>query len=294
MTKLKKSFALLLILTIVCSLFLLVACKDPNSQPTETPSGEEELPIEEQEEPINKEITVTSIVIEDKTITLESGGEITLNYNVTPAGGKVQFTLPDGKLLDYTVVSDGVVKIKALTSGTGKFKISATNDASISDECDVTVNPPQGYSHVQTKGTKLKFIYPSTWKNVTAPNTGVVLCYQDPINTSSNINLTSQIKNTEYLNATDQDFKTTLSNTFTNMGYSIVFSKCELQKYENNTALHVVMEYTLTYGSNSAEYHQEQFIRNTSNRTYALTLTFEKDNVDNEYSNMLLKEYITW
>lgn len=293
MTKLKKGLVLLLILTIVCSLFALVACVDPNAQQPETPDGEQEEPIEEQE-PSDEEIAVSSILIENKTITMESGGEYTINYAVTPANGKVEFTLPNGNLLDYTVVSVGVVKINAKTSGTGKFKISATNNTNISDECDVTVNPPQGYSQVENNATRLKFVYPSTWKNVTAPNTGVVLCYQDPINTSSNINLTSQIKTTEYLNATAQDFKTTLSNTFTNMGYSIEFSKCELQKYENNTALHVIMEYTLTYGANSVEFHQEQFIRNTSVRTYALTLTFSMDNVNTDYSNILLKEFITW
>ena len=291
MTKLKKSLVLLLILTIVCSLFALVACEDPDTQQPEIPNGEQDEPSEEQEESSNKEIAVSSIVIENKTITMESGGEYTINYTVTPANGKVEFTLPNGNLLDYTVVSDGVVKINAKTSGTGKFKISATNNTSISDECDVTVNPPQGYSQVENSSLRFKLLYPSTWESVTAPNT--ILSYKDMI-TTNNINLTSQAKTTEYLKATAQDFKTTITNMYRSMGYTVRFSKCELEKYENNTALHVVMEYTLIYGSTSLEYHQEQFIRNTSARTYALTLSFCIDTVDTDYSNILLKEFITW
>ena len=49
MTKLKKGLVLLLILTIVCSLFVLVACKDPNAQSPEIPGEEQEEPSEEQE-----------------------------------------------------------------------------------------------------------------------------------------------------------------------------------------------------------------------------------------------------
>ena len=113
----KKIIISILILTMICSLFMLVACdfsggKTPGGDTgsgDENPSGDNgsgDAPI-----------VVESVAFAEKTLTLEIGQEYDLGCTVTPVGGKVEFTAPKGDLINYTVGSDGKVKIKALKIG---------------------------------------------------------------------------------------------------------------------------------------------------------------------------------
>ena len=63
MTKLKKGLVLLLLLTIVCSLFALVACENiiPPTSSDEQPNNEQKQPSNEQEKPSDKQPTIVEL-----------------------------------------------------------------------------------------------------------------------------------------------------------------------------------------------------------------------------------------
>ena len=262
----KKFLATILVLCIVCSLISLVACD-------------------------GKVIPVESIVLEDTDITLENGEEYTLKFTVTPANGKICFSYDD-TLLDYTVVSDGVVKIKTHGSGSGRFRISSAKDSNLFAECNVTVALPQGYSQYKDTNYGVKFAYPSTWKKSTQASTAAV-AYQDASGLN-NINLIVQNKSNEMFNVESNYYKNLLESQYKQKGYTVTFHNYEFKKYDNNKALRVVMDYSLSYLGISAHIYQEQYIRNSSKKSLALTLTMSGDEVDEELRDTILKEFYAW
>lgn len=265
----KKFFTATLVLCIVCILIFSVAC-DNNDDVT--------IPVE-------------SIVLEKTDITLENGEEYELKFTVTPANGTVKFSFSED-LLEYSVVSDGVVKIKTLGSGEGKFRISAKSDSSIYAECNINVSLPQGYSQYSNKSYGIKFAYPSNWQKVSMQNTTVA--YLNPIDNSTNMNLVVEDKSDLFFSVTADYYKNLLLNMYESLGYTVVFSKCEMTKYDNDTAVRVIMDYSFVTPFGTSILHQEQFIKNSSSKTCALTLTFTNTGIDNDLINTVLNEFVTW
>ncbi|MDE6471611.1 MAG: photosystem II reaction center PsbP family protein [Clostridia bacterium] len=265
----KKFLTAMLVLCIVCILIFSVAC-DNNDDAT--------IPVE-------------SIVLEKTEITLENGEEYELKFTVTPANGTLEFSFSED-LLEYSVVSDGVVKLKTLGSGSGKFRISAKSDSSIYAECNINVPLPQGYSQYSNKSYGLKFAYPSNWQKVSVQNTTVA--YLNPIDNSSNMNLIVENKSDLFFTVTADYYKNLLLNMYKTLGYTVKFTKCEMIKYDNDTAVRIIMDYSLVTPFGTSIIHQEQFIKNSSSKTCTLTLTFTNTGIDNDLVNTILTEFVTW
>lgn len=287
----KKIIISILILTMICSLFMLVACdfsggKTPGGDTgsgDENPSGDNgsgDAPI-----------VVESVAFAEKTLTLEIGQEYDLGCTVTPVGGKVEFTAPKGDLISYTVDSDGKVKIKALTSGTGNLKVNASDNAAISDICGIKVNPPAGYTQYQNDTNGVKMLIPQTWSKGSQTSVGMVFSYEDGI-TGNNVNMSYQVKSNAHLQMTADQYKEVLLKQYETMGITVSDAKCTLQKYDTD-AVFITMGYTLSSAGREVTIYQEQFIRNSSKRTYCVTLTYV-DKTDMSYTQVLKDSFKAW
>lgn len=265
----KKFLTIAMVLCLACVLVFSIACL----------KNEEVIPVE-------------SIELDVNEITLENGEEYTLNYTVIPSNGKICFSFDD-TLLEYTVVSDGAVKIKTRGSGTGNFRISSAKDSNIYEDCKVTVALPQGYSQYKNTNYGVKFVYPSTWKSENMPSSKA---YYSSSNGLSNMNLIVEDKTNVYFTATADYYRRLIIDMYKTLGYTVVFSKCEIKKYDNDTAVQVTMDYTLNMSLVSLSVHQEQFIKNSSSKTCGLTLTFasEYKDIDNDLINTVRNEFVTW
>lgn len=221
-------------------------------------------------------VKVESITLSESAITLQDGESKELTYTVTPADGEVIFTQStdekynnfEEKVFETDRVSDGVVKITACTAGTWKFRVRAQNEHDVYAECTVTVLPPEGYA--VHRGTDFKFAYPSTWTATEAQ--GTVVAYTDS-ETGTNINLIAQNKVEGILNATADDFKQTLTAQY---GNTIHFASSYAGKYDSDRALRVMLEYSV----DNLKFFQMQLIRNSGDKTYALTLTVPRERLD--------------
>lgn len=194
--------------------------------------------------------------------------------------------MPSDGPIKLEEISDGVVKIKAVRSGNCKLKVSASSNQSVFDECDITVDLPSNFATYK-KLSDMKFAYPANW--ISMQITGTIVCYQD-MASGNNINLVSQAKNAALLNLTASDFKNAIKMQYQQLGWNVVFSNCSVEKYNNKKSLHITMEYTV----NGMKTYQEQFIRNSSSKTYILTLTFVGDNVDKNIAEVVFNEFVTW
>ncbi len=285
----KKKFLIVAVLfCAICLVLAQVACISGNdgNKDGNKPGGDSSGDVSG-----NAEIRVESVAFAEKSTTLESGGEYTLDYTVTPAGGEVDFEMTDGVVFEYQVVSEGTVKIKALSAGSGKLQIKAKSDGSISDECVIKVNVPKGYKAYENNTNGVKLVYPSDWTLVSAPMAMVSYKSSD---TTSNFNLMKQNRTTAHLNASSEEFENAIKSTYSQMGIKVNFKTCTTNKYDSNKALKVVMEYTIVNGLASVDIYQEQYIINSKNATFMLTLTLDKDDMDKGIAETMIKEFVAW
>ena len=103
-----------------------------------------------------------------------------------------------------------------------------------------------------------------------------------------------QNKSNELFNVESNYYKNLLESQYKQLGYTVTFHNYEFKKYDNNKALRVVMDYTLSTYAGSVRMYQEQYIRNSSNKSLALTLTMGGDEVDEELRDTILKEFYAW
>ncbi|MCI8435739.1 MAG: hypothetical protein HFK10_07285 [Clostridia bacterium] len=235
---------------------------------------------------------VEKIELSQPAITLESGETCELTYTTTPEGADVMGSpiRPNPAKYEWEDVfsfrvNDGKVKITALSTGTATLRIRAAADESVYAECTVTVKPPEGYTPY--RGDDFKFVYPSTWEATEA--TGTLAAFKNENGT--NINIAAEKKNPSYFSATADDFKKVLKQSWAAQGVTITGLTCNAGKYDSDQAVSVSYVYTIP-GVGTCK--QTQLIRHSSDKTYVLTVTYISEQLDEELSETIRKEFKAW
>ena len=223
----------------------------------------------------NMGVAAESIAFNETEVMLESKGTHSLTYTVQPENATVKV-----KVSDETIVKYEEGTLTALTAGETTVIVYSTVDDTVYSECAVTVNTPSGYSAYTNRNCK--FVYPSSWIRQTTPGTEVA--YFD-MNTSSNVNLTSEKKNNAYFNAKASDFQNTITTTYRLMGFSVTFTDCTVSKdkYLGYNRVHVVYDYSV---SGLGSIHQEQMVLNSGDKTYVLTVTDNSSGAQNRIATI--------
>lgn len=229
-------------------------------------------------------VPAESIELSETSLVLESGEEIVLDLTVLPENGRVEYDAPSERLIDHSV-KNGKLTIKAHSAGTGTFTVRSPDNGDIAASCEITVNAPDGYS-VYRKDD-VKFVYPSSWSE--SSFAGAEIVFQNAKG-DLNINLTSEKKSNIYFHAKASLFERAIENSYNELGYSVSDILCFVKKYDDEKAMHVVLDYTLS----GVQMHQEQYIRNSQSKTYILTLTAARGKPYDEFSEVLLNEFVAW
>lgn len=213
------------------------------------------------------EIIAKNITLSDTAVSLELGGDKTFTYTVEPAEAEVKV-----EISDKTVVKYENNKLTAVTVGSATVKVYSEKDATVSAQCEVTVNPPEGYASVTGSGYRI--LRPDNWTKQNM--SGFLTCWKN--SAGDNLNLVRTGKSDAIWNISKEDYIAQLKSTYENMqGYTVKSITGELtdDTHLGGKRRIIVLDCTLNY-MNLVEMkiHQAQIVLQNSSYTFALTYSY--------------------
>ena len=261
-----KKFLLTLtaVIMAVAMCFGIAACKDdkPSSEGGLIEDDGDDKKGDEGE----KEVTAESITLSVETVTLDIDGTQALTYTVVPAAAKVKV-----EISDTTVVKYENDTLTAITAGTATVKVVAVSDASVSAQCAVTVNVPEGYA--LHKANNYKFIYPENWTKFSSY--GAEVAYRESYS-GPNMNLISSSKNDPSWTISESSLRSQMKSVYEQLGYTVNSLTVNITDDTHMGGKRRFVAYDLDISVNGVrtQMHQEQVLLQNSSKSYVLTIAY--------------------
>lgn len=236
-------------------------------------------------------VKLTSITLEKEEAIVDIDEEFTINYVIEPEDGEILVNLRTNELYDdnkedvfeIKEIQDGSCKIKGVTAGTWTLRIRDARNEQMYADCLVTVNAPEGYT--VKSGNDFKLAYPSNWSTVTVVGADFS-CIDN--STGANINVISMDKNPAYFDITDKQWKDILISAVNETNITDFSVDRSSKDYRRIVARHGI-------------YYQEQIVRHSGSKTYALTLTVPIEETNGyaladakKLANCVFNNFRTW
>ena len=218
-------------------------------------------------------------IVEPESLVFMSGETFTLEYTTVPkrAAKKVEV---DWETSDENKLSYADGEFTANICGKVTVKVTAHGrDNDVSDEITLRVKAPEGFEESSGRGYQL--VYPSEWE---WSRQGDIQTWTAS-NDTTNMNITTEALNKNYLTATAYTFKSTIEAIYGLLGITVSFTKpvkVTKENYLGVDRVRVDYQYSFKILGKTTKLHQTQMIFNNDDvkLSCVLTVTYRAEDFD--------------